>query len=149
MWSTELILKIKHHRTNIIEPPMKNGHWVQYSRRPFQMKVCITLLMLVLFLPNAQEGKDLWKSPKSCHVGIHLKALVRYEPMNKGFSHFSDFCQHIILTKLAISSKRVKPTHIATKPAAWELLSPAWRVSQNISKWNNLKPPMKNGHWVE
>ena len=38
----------------------------------------ISLSMLRLLSSNAQKLKKFWKSSKSCHLGIHLKALIDY-----------------------------------------------------------------------
>ena len=51
------------------------------------------------------------KKTKPCHVEIHWKALDEYCQMSthvKGFSHFSFFWHHFVLTKLAPSSIRAK-----------------------------------------
>ena len=41
-------------------------------------------------------------------IGKLSRSTVRWVPICHGFSHFSAFCHHFMLTKLASSSKRVK-----------------------------------------
>ena len=58
-----------------------------------------TLSMLRLLLSKAQELKNLWKSSKPYHLGIHWKALIEYSQMSThlpGFRLFFSFF-HIIL----------------------------------------------------
>ena len=43
---------------------------------------------------RTQKLKNLWKSSKPCHLGIHLKALIEYSQMSThlpGFQSFSRF----------------------------------------------------------
>ena len=51
------------------------------------------------------------KDAKTCHVGIHWKALAEYSQMSSHLSFFSDilyrFLHHFVLAKLATSSIRV------------------------------------------
>ena len=51
------------------------------------------------------------KTPKPCHVGIHLKALAKYSQLNNqvpGFQRIAGFLHHLVLAKIATSSIRVK-----------------------------------------
>ena len=71
----------------------------------------LTLSMLRLLLSEAQRCKDIRKSLKPCHVGMHWKAFAEYSQMStnlSGFpSLFSFFLDHFLLTKLATSTIRV------------------------------------------
>ena len=68
--------------------------------------------------PNAEatfiqttRWKDVWKSSKPCHVGIHYIAHTEcfhmYTQM-PGFQQFSAFVHHFVLAKLATTSISVK-----------------------------------------
>ena len=76
--------------------------------------VSLTLPLLRLFSSNAQTCKKLLKSSEPSLVGIHMKALMEYYQMSthvpgaQGFNHFPAFCHHLIMTKLAPNSIRVK-----------------------------------------
>ena len=63
------------------------------------------------FCSRHKMQKDIWILSKPCHVGIHWKALAEFFQMSTnnmpGLLLFSAFLHHIILTKLATSSKRV------------------------------------------
>ena len=64
--------------------------------------------MLMLLSSKAQGCKD-WLS-KTCHVGIHWKALAEYSQMSThvpGFQSFFRFFASIGLAKLTTSSIRV------------------------------------------
>ena len=61
--------------------------------------IWLSLSMLRLLLSEAQELKNLWKSSKPCHLGIHWKALIAYSQMSTHlpgfrsfFSFFTLFC---------------------------------------------------------
>ena len=51
----------------------------------------LTLPMLRLLLSKAQGCKDLWKTSKPCHVGIHWKALTEFSQMSTHMSWFQSF----------------------------------------------------------
>ena len=51
----------------------------------------ITLSMLRLLSSKAQECKNLRKTLKPCHVGIHWKALAEYSQMNTHMPGFQFF----------------------------------------------------------
>ena len=59
----------------------------------------LSLSMLRLLLSKAQKLKNLWKSSKPYHFGIHWKALIEYSQMSTHlpgfqlfFSFFTIFC---------------------------------------------------------
>ena len=55
--------------------------------------------------------KNILKSSEPSLVGIHMKALIEYYQMSThvpGFQSFPALCHHLMLTKLAASSIRVK-----------------------------------------
>ena len=68
--------------------------------------------MLRLLLSRAQECKNLRKTSKPCHIGIHLKALPENSQIENQCARvsviLSDFLHHFQLAKLATSSIRVK-----------------------------------------
>ena len=72
----------------------------------------ISLSMLRLLSSKAQDLKNFfYKSSKSCHVGIHWKALSECSQMSThlpGFRSFFRFWHHFVMAKLATSSTRVK-----------------------------------------
>ena len=71
----------------------------------------LTISKLRLLSSTAQGRKDLWKSSKPCHVGIHKKALAEYYQMSTHlprFQYFSGFLHHFVLAKVTTSSIRVK-----------------------------------------
>ena len=51
----------------------------------------LTLLMLSLLLSKAQECKNLRKTSKPCHIGIHLKALAEYSQLSTHVPGFQSF----------------------------------------------------------
>ena len=62
------------------------------------------------FRPMAQGCKDLWKSSKLSHVGIHWIALTGYYQMSTNvplFQSFSDSFCYFVLATLSTSSIRV------------------------------------------
>ena len=61
-------------------------------------------------MSKSQGHKDFWKPSKSCHVGIHWKALAEDFQMSTHlpwFQSFSVFLYHFVLAKLATTSIRV------------------------------------------
>ena len=48
----------------------------------YTQNTLLTLPMLRLHSPNAQERKNLSKTSKPCHVGTHWKALTEYFQMS-------------------------------------------------------------------
>ena len=73
---------------------------------------CISLLTLPmtrLISSKAQGCKDVSKPSKSCHFGIHGKALAEHSQMSThmlGFHEYFRFLRHYALDKLATSSIR-------------------------------------------
>ena len=53
-----------------------------------------------LSLSNAQKSKKLWKSLKTCHVGIHWKALTEYFQMSTHLPWFQSF--HSFLSSILV-----------------------------------------------
>ena len=48
----------------------------------------------MLLSSNAQKSKKLWKSSKTCYVGIHLKALTEYFQMSTNLPGFQSFSRY-------------------------------------------------------
>ena len=70
---------------------------------------------------KAQESKDFWKVSKPCNVGIlnigkPSLSTLRWVPMCQGFSNFSGFLAHFVLTKIASTSIRVKVVNQYVSP---------------------------------
>ena len=53
-----------------------------YTITTIDWRILLTLPMLRLHLPKAQECKNLWKPSRPCHVGIHWIALTEYSQMS-------------------------------------------------------------------
>ena len=51
----------------------------------------ISLPMLRLLSPKAQEGKDFWKPSTPCHVGIHWIAFAEYSQVSTHVPEFQSF----------------------------------------------------------
>ena len=51
----------------------------------------LTHLLLMLLSSNAQKSKKLWRSSKTCHVGIHWKALTECFQMSTHLPWFQSF----------------------------------------------------------
>ena len=67
----------------------------------------LTLPMLKLLSSEVQGCKDISKSSKPYHVGIHWIALAEFSQISTnvpGFLSFSGFFKHFLMAKLAVSS---------------------------------------------
>ena len=73
------------------------------------MLLTLTLLMLRLLLSKAQELKNLWKSSKPYHLGIHWKALNEYVQMSticQGFGLFSAFFTLFCIDQISLQQHK-------------------------------------------
>ena len=57
----------------------------------FHLYFMLTLMLLMLLSSNAQKSKNLWKSSKASHVGIHWKALTEYFQISTHLPWFQSF----------------------------------------------------------
>ena len=76
---------VKHKETRKCQQPQqrerKSGHR------------SLTLPMLKLLSSKAKGCKDFGKPSKTCHVGIHWKALTEYSQMSTNIPGFQSFFQ--------------------------------------------------------
>ena len=92
---------------NLSAPPGgRSGHYTRTAQTDtaagrHQLRISkllhLTLPMLRLHSPKAQERKNLWKPSKPCHVGIHWIALTEYSQMSTHLPGFRWFFRILAL----------------------------------------------------